>query len=110
MVSNAVECKTLFAIIAITTDCSNISVTFLANTEQKRYFCIVLNKALFEMVKFSELYRLLEANGWERREGSRHYKYVKSGYSYFIPVGRHASKEVPNGTLKSILKAADLDR
>lgn len=61
------------------------------------------------MVKFSELYRLLETNGWERKEGSRHYKYVKPGYSYFIPVGRHASKEVPNGTLKSILKAADID-
>ena len=103
------ECKVAIAITVFIVVFRNISVTFLACTEHKCYLCVVLNKALFDMVKFSELYRLLEANGWERREGSRHYKYVKSGYSYFIPVGRHASKEVPNGTLKSILKAADLD-
>ena len=61
------------------------------------------------MVKFSELYRLLEANGWVRKQGKRHHKYVNPNYSYFIPVGRHESQEVPTGILKKILKDANLE-
>lgn len=60
------------------------------------------------MVKFSELYRLLESNGWTIKNGKRHHKYVHPDYDFFIPVGRHKSQEVPNGTLKSILEQAGL--
>ena len=73
------------------------------------YLCIALNKTFFDMVKFSELYRLLEANGWERKKGKRHHKYVNPDFDYFIPVGRHESQEVPTGTLKKILKDAQLE-
>lgn len=59
-------------------------------------------------MKFSELYRLLEENGWEKKEGKKHSKYVHPDYSTFIPVGRHKSKEVPKGTLEKILKDAGL--
>ena len=61
------------------------------------------------MVKFSELYRLLEANGWERKKGKRHHRYVNPKFDHFIPVGRHESQEVPTGTLKKILKDAHLE-
>lgn len=60
------------------------------------------------MVKFSELYRMLEANGWVLEKGKKHHKYVHPDFDYFIPVGRHVSKEVPRGTLDSILKASRL--
>ncbi len=60
------------------------------------------------MTKFSELYRLLEANGWKITEGKRHRKYVHPDFDFFIPVGRHRSAEVPTGTLNSILRAAGL--
>jgi predicted RNA binding protein YcfA (HicA-like mRNA interferase family) len=59
-------------------------------------------------MKFSELYRLLEQNGWEKKKGEKHTKYVHSGFSKPIPVGRYASKEVPTGTLEAILKEAGL--
>ena len=52
----------------------------LANLEHKCYLCTVLNKTFFDMVKFSELYRLLEANGWERKKGKRHHKYVNPDF------------------------------
>jgi predicted RNA binding protein YcfA (HicA-like mRNA interferase family) len=58
-------------------------------------------------MKFSELYRLLERNGWELKKGKRHAKYVHPGFPP-IPVGRHPGKEVPTGTLESILKEAGL--
>ena len=59
-------------------------------------------------MKFSELYQLLENNGWKREEGKRHSKYVHPDCPTFIPVGRHPSKEVPKGTLNQILKVAGL--
>lgn len=60
-------------------------------------------------MKFSELYRLLEENGWEKKKGKKHAKYVNPDYpSTFIPVGRHPSKEVPTGTLDGIFKKAGL--
>ena len=59
-------------------------------------------------MKFSELYRLLEDNGWEVKKGTKHYKYVHPDYTHFIPVGRHKSQEVPKGTLDKILKGAGL--
>lgn len=66
------------------------------------------NTLYITMVKFSELYRLLESNGWIKSKGKRHTKYVHPDFDFFIPVGRHSSAEVPTGTLNAILKAAGL--
>lgn len=60
------------------------------------------------MVKFSELYRLLESHGWKVDKGSKHIKYVHPDFNFFIPVGRHRSAEVPTGTLNAILREAGL--
>jgi predicted RNA binding protein YcfA (HicA-like mRNA interferase family) len=59
-------------------------------------------------MKFSELYRLLEENGWYIKSTSKHIKYVHDAKPGFIPVGKHGSKEVPKGTLSKILKDAGL--
>mgnify|MGYP001393492185 CR=1 FL=1 len=59
-------------------------------------------------MKFTELYRLLESNGWTRSEGGKHAKYTHPDFDYPIPVGRHPSKEVPKGTLEKIKKDAGL--
>ena len=59
-------------------------------------------------MKFSELYRLLEDNGWVKKKGKKHTKYVHPDFSKPIPVGRHPSKEVPTGTLETIMKEAGL--
>jgi predicted RNA binding protein YcfA (HicA-like mRNA interferase family) len=59
-------------------------------------------------MKFSELYKLLEQNGWKKMNGKRHNKYVHPNFKDFIPVGRHSSQEVPTGTLNKILKDAGL--
>lgn len=59
-------------------------------------------------MKFSELYRLLERNGWTKDEGGKHSKYVHPDYETFVAVGRHPSKEVPTGTLNKILKDTGL--
>ncbi len=64
------------------------------------------------MVKFSELYRLLESHGWTLKKGKRkggNDKYVHPDFDYFIPVGRHKSQEVPSGTLRGILKDAGIE-
>lgn len=60
-------------------------------------------------MKFSELVRLLEENGFRivKEKGSiRHYG--KPGWNKLIRVDYHGSKEVPKGTCHSILKAAGL--
>jgi len=59
-------------------------------------------------MKFSELYRLLEENGWQTKKGKKHIKYVHPNFSKPIPVGRHPSQEIPKGTLEAILKEAGL--
>jgi len=59
-------------------------------------------------MKFSELYRILEENGWEKKKGTKHIKYVHPDFPKPIPVGRHKSQEVPTGTLNAILKEAGL--
>ncbi|MDQ1354278.1 MAG: hypothetical protein QG657_4587 [Acidobacteriota bacterium] len=60
-------------------------------------------------MKFSELVRLLERNGFKivKEKGSIRY-YGKSGWKNLIRVDYHGSKEVPGGTCHSILKAAGL--
>jgi predicted RNA binding protein YcfA (HicA-like mRNA interferase family) len=60
-------------------------------------------------VKFSELVRLLEKEGFAivKQKGSIRY-YGKSGWDRLIRVDYHGSKEVPTGTCQSILKAAGI--
>jgi predicted RNA binding protein YcfA (HicA-like mRNA interferase family) len=60
-------------------------------------------------VKFSELVRVLERNGFEivREKGSIRY-YGKPGLDKLIRIDYHASKEVPTGTCDAILKTAGL--
>jgi predicted RNA binding protein YcfA (HicA-like mRNA interferase family) len=62
-------------------------------------------------VKFSELVRLLERNGFKlvKEKGSIRY-YSKPGLDRLIRIDYHGSKEVPSGTCQTILKAAGLGR
>jgi len=60
-------------------------------------------------MKFSELVRLLEDNGFEivKQKGSIRY-YRKIGGNRLIRVDYHGAKEVPKGTCLAILKAAGI--
>jgi len=60
-------------------------------------------------LKFSELVRLLEEDGFRivKEKGSIKY-YGKAGWDKLIRVDYHGSKEVPTGTCHAILKAAGL--
>ncbi len=62
-------------------------------------------------MKFSELVRLLERNGFEliKEKGSVRY-YGKEGLNKLIRVDYHGSREIPTGTCDAILKAAGLKR
>jgi predicted RNA binding protein YcfA (HicA-like mRNA interferase family) len=60
-------------------------------------------------MKFSELVRLLEKNGFRlvKEKGSIRY-YGKQGHDRLIRVDYHGSKEIPTGTCLAILKAAGI--
>ena len=62
-------------------------------------------------MKFSELVRLLEQNGFEiiKEKGSIRY-YGRPGWNDLIRIDYHGSKEVPTGTCYTILKAAGIKR
>ena len=62
-------------------------------------------------MKFSELVRLLEENGFRivKEKGSIRY-YGKKGWDKLIRIDYHGSKEVPKGTCHFILKAAGLKK
>jgi len=62
-------------------------------------------------VRFSELVRLLENNGFKiiKEKGSIRY-YGKPAWDKLIRVDYHGSKEVPKGTCYAILKAAGIKR
>ena len=62
-----------------------------------------------ETMKFSELVRLLEKEGFRlvKEKGSIRY-YSKSDWDKLIRVDYHGSKEVPTGTCQAILRAAGL--
>ena len=62
-------------------------------------------------MKFSELVRLLEQNGFRiiKEKGSVRY-YRKSGWNNLIRVDYHGSKEVPKGTCHAILKDAGIKK
>ena len=60
-------------------------------------------------MKFSELVKLLEKNGFKiiKEKGSIRY-YGKAGWDRLIRVDYHGAKEVPTGTCHSILKASGI--
>jgi len=60
-------------------------------------------------VKFSELVRSLQQNGFAlvKEKGSIRY-YGKTGWDKLIRVDYHGSREVPTGTCLAILKAAGI--
>ena len=60
-------------------------------------------------MKFSELVRTLEKNGFKviREKGSIRY-YGKPGLDKLIRIDYHGSREIPSGTCNAILKAAGL--
>jgi predicted RNA binding protein YcfA (HicA-like mRNA interferase family) len=60
-------------------------------------------------MKFSELVRLLERNGFAliKEKGSIRY-YSKPGLDKLIRIDYHGSREIPTGTCDAILKAAGL--
>jgi len=60
-------------------------------------------------MRFSELVRLLEENGFRifKEKGSVRY-YGKPGWDRLVRVDYHGAKEVPTGTCHAILKAAGI--
>ena len=62
-------------------------------------------------MKFSELLRLLEGEGFRlvKEKGSIRY-YSKPGIERLIRIDYHGSKEVPTGTCEAILQAAGIRR
>lgn len=62
-------------------------------------------------MKFSELVRLLEREGFKliKEKGSIRY-YRKEGLDNLIRDDYHGSKEVPAGTCHAILKAANIKK
>ncbi len=62
-------------------------------------------------MKFSELVRLLELNGFRliREKGSIRY-YGKAGLDKLVRVDFHGAKEIPAGTCHAIIKAAGIKK
>ena len=60
-------------------------------------------------MKFNELIRLLEKNGFRlvKEKGAIRY-YSKPGHDKLIRVDYHGSKEIPTGTCQAIVKAAGI--
>ncbi len=60
-------------------------------------------------MKFTELVRLLESNGFRvvKEKGSIRY-YGKPGWPRLVRIDYHGAKEIPTGTCYSILRAAGL--
>ena len=62
-------------------------------------------------VKYSELEKLLKAAGCRPdREGNNHRMWFSPITGARFPVAYHKTKDVPRGTLKSILKAAGIEQ
>ncbi len=57
-------------------------------------------------MKFSELYKILEKDGWYIKRTKKHHVYAHPLKKGEIMVGKHKSEEVPTGTLNGILKQA----
>ena len=62
-------------------------------------------------MKYSELEKMLRAAGCRpEREGNNHRIWFSPITGERFPVGYHKTKDVPRGTLKSILVAAGLEK
>lgn len=60
-------------------------------------------------MKISELLKVLRKDGWFlHKNGASHDLYRHPTKSGQVPVPRHTSKEIANGTLNQILKQAGL--
>lgn len=60
-------------------------------------------------MKYSELVRLLEQNGFTLIKGKGSIRfYGKQGIPRLVRIDYHGSKEIPTGTCHAILKAAGL--
>jgi len=59
-------------------------------------------------MKFNELRKKLEKDGWYIIRTKKHHIYAHPTKPGEIPVGKHGNEEVPTGTLNSILKRAGL--
>jgi len=59
-------------------------------------------------MKFSELQRKLERDGWYVKRINKHHIYVHPTKPGEIPIGKHSAQEVPTGTANKILKLAGL--
>jgi predicted RNA binding protein YcfA (HicA-like mRNA interferase family) len=72
---------------------------------------VSIRVGLEETLRFNELVRLLEQNGFRLiREKSSVRYYAKAGVDRLIRVDYHGTKEIPTGTCNAILKAAGLKR
>ena len=75
---------------------------------------VTLNKTVVcepSEMKFSELVRLLEENGFRliREKGSIRY-YGKIGVDKLVRIDFHGTKEIPVGTCHAILKASGIKK
>lgn len=59
-------------------------------------------------MKFSELYRILERDGWYISRTNKHHVYVHPTKNGKLFLGKHGSEEVPKGTLHQILSESGL--
>ena len=60
-------------------------------------------------MKKSELEKLLKLNGCRFvKSGKRHERWYSPSSDVYFSVPRHEGKEIPNGTLSSILKQAGI--
>jgi predicted RNA binding protein YcfA (HicA-like mRNA interferase family) len=60
-------------------------------------------------MKFSELVKLLEQNGFKiiKEKGSIRY-YGKTGWNNVVRIDYHGAKEVPKGTCHAVIKDAGI--
>ncbi|ADC62544.1 YcfA family protein [Allochromatium vinosum DSM 180] len=66
---------------------------------------------LTENMKFSELVRLLEKNGFHLVKQKRSIRYyTRVGWDNVVRVDFYDAKEVPTGTCRSLLKTAGIDQ
>jgi predicted RNA binding protein YcfA (HicA-like mRNA interferase family) len=55
------------------------------------------------------LCKIVERNGWElKRVTGSHHIYSKEGTEAILSIPVHSNKDLPKGTLKSIMKDAEL--
>lgn len=59
-------------------------------------------------MKYTELYKLLESNGWKVDRVNKHKIYIHPDFDKPIVIGKHGNEEVPKGTLHTTMKRAGL--